>query len=218
MAAQNSAIQVSQAPTTTRKINSFVLWMEAWNVYTSILMSAYPACAQELLGYQRLITSANLQLPFSSWLSYDVKFCTLAATCPSLRWDTRHPDLWLERLTTSKSPMSECWLCPHCNSIYHFPDRCPFHDDRSSNFTSTNRLPADLRTSGPRNSQSPQSYHSSSGQLPMFVETSTIKEGVHDHTAAAVSKIILILTYTHCPTVPLMTPFSWLINLVLAPN
>ena len=133
-----------QAPTNIRKINSFALWMEAWNVYASILLSAYPARAQELLGYQRLITSANLQLPFSSWMSYDVKFRTLAATCPSLRWDVRHPDLWLECLTISKSPASERWPCPHCNSVYHFPDRCPFRGNRSSNFTSTDRQPADL--------------------------------------------------------------------------
>ena len=107
----NSGVQVSQEPNTTRKIDLFALWMEAWNVYASILLSAYPARAQELLGYQRLITSANLQLPFSFWMSYDVKFCTLAATCPSLRWETRHSDPWLECLTISKSPVSECWLC-----------------------------------------------------------------------------------------------------------
>ena len=99
-------------------------------------------------------------------MSYDVKFRTLAATCPSLRWDVHHPDLWLECLTISKSPASERWPCPHYNSVYHFPDRCPFCGSRSSNFTSTDRQPADLRTSGPRNTQLPQSYHSNPGPPP----------------------------------------------------
>ena len=88
MSAQNSGIQVSQAPITTRKINSFALWMEAQNVYASILPSAYLAHAQELLGYQHLVISANLQYPFSSWMSYNVKFCMLVSTCPLLCWDT----------------------------------------------------------------------------------------------------------------------------------
>ena len=38
MSAQNSGVQVSQAPTIIRKINSFALWIKAWNVYASILL------------------------------------------------------------------------------------------------------------------------------------------------------------------------------------
>ena len=98
--------------------------------HTSIPLSSYPAHAQELFGYQSPITSANLQLPFSAWMSCDVKFCMVEATCPSLHWNVRYPDLWLEHLTISKSSSSECWPCPHCNSVYHFPDRCPVHASR----------------------------------------------------------------------------------------
>ena len=101
MSAQSGGFQVTQASTITRKINSFALWMEAWNVYASILLSAKPSRALELFGYQHLITSANIQLPFSAWMTYDVKFRTLATNNPLLRWDAHHPDLWLECLTIS---------------------------------------------------------------------------------------------------------------------
>ena len=65
-------------------------------------------------------------------MSCDTKFRTLAANYPSLRWDVRHPDLWLECITIPKPVTPECWPCPHCNSIYHFPNRCPFRDDKTS--------------------------------------------------------------------------------------
>ena len=107
-----------------------------WKHGMSMLLSAYPACAQELFGYQCLITLVNLQLSFSAWISYNVKFRTLAATCPSLHWDVCHPDLWLECLTISKSPTSEYWPYPHCNSVCHFLDRFPFHGSGSSTVTS----------------------------------------------------------------------------------
>ena len=133
MSPQGGGFEIAPAHNTTRKINSFSLWMEAWNVYASTLLSANPSRALELFGYQRLITSANLRLPFSAWMSYDTKFRTLAANYPLLRWDVCHPDLWLECMTTSQKPVTpDRWPCPHCNSIYHFPNRCPFRDGKTS--------------------------------------------------------------------------------------
>ena len=105
--------------------------MEAWNVYASTLLSANPSHALELFGYQRLITSANLHLPFSAWMCYDTKFRSLAANYPSLHWEVRHPDLWLECMTIPKPVTPDRWPCPHCNSIYHFPNHCPFRDAKT---------------------------------------------------------------------------------------
>ena len=73
--------------------------------------------ALELFGYQHLITSANLHLPFSAWMSYDTKFRTLAANYPSLHWDVHHLDLWLECMTIPKPVTPDHWPCPYCNSI-----------------------------------------------------------------------------------------------------
>ena len=70
---------------------------------------------------------ANLQLPLSAWMTYDIKFHTLAANHSSFHWDIHHPDLWLECLTFSKPAASERWPYPYCNSMYHFPDCCSFH-------------------------------------------------------------------------------------------
>ena len=96
MSPQSGEIQFAPAPTHTKKINSFALWMEAWNVYAGTILSAKPLRALEFFGYQRIITSLNLSLPLSAWMTYDIRFQTLAASHPSLRWDSRHLDTWID--------------------------------------------------------------------------------------------------------------------------
>jgi len=66
MSTQSGELQL--APTQTRKINSFTLWMAAWNVYASTLLSTNPSKALELFGYQRIIALANLSLSLNTWI------------------------------------------------------------------------------------------------------------------------------------------------------
>ena len=70
-----------------KKISSFVMWMQAWNLYLLVILSHNPAKVLEMIPYQRLICSATTLLPLKSWLQYDTKFRTLAAANPLLRWD-----------------------------------------------------------------------------------------------------------------------------------
>ena len=108
-----------------RKITSFATWMEAWNVYLAVRVSIQPSCASQLIAYQRIITSANPQHPLHTWLSYDMRFRTKAANYPSLRWDIRDLDLWLEFFPAA-STQTNRWPCNHCGSTTHFPVNCPF--------------------------------------------------------------------------------------------
>ena len=70
-----------------RKFFSFSTWMEAWNTYLAILIDHAPARTPQLVAYQRIITSASNHYPLAAWLNYDIRFRTLAASDPSLRWD-----------------------------------------------------------------------------------------------------------------------------------
>ena len=90
--------------------------MEVWNIYLSIRLCSNPERALELIGYQRLICSANKLLPLNAWLQYDNKFRTIAASNTHLRWDQRHPDLWLEALALGNldKQSSKRWPCPYC--------------------------------------------------------------------------------------------------------
>lgn len=120
----NYFIRPQSAPN-NRKISSFAAWMEAWNVYLAVRISINPACAPQLMAYQRIITTANSDHPLNAWISYDIKFRTKAANDPTLRWDVRELDLWLECFPgTSAQPNR--WPCNHCGSTTHFPANCPF--------------------------------------------------------------------------------------------
>ena len=141
MSTEGGELHLAPIPTSTRKITSFSLWMEAWNIYANTLLSEKPQRALELFGYQRIITSANLQLPLASWMSYDIKFRTLAASFPTLRRDSRISDLRMECVTMPRLSQDR-WPCPHCNSTNHFPDRCPFR---------AGKLPAQLGGFPPSN-------------------------------------------------------------------
>ena len=109
----------------SKKISSFVSWMEAWNIYLAIIINHSPARAPQLVAYQRIITSASIHYPLSAWLNYDVQFRTLAASDPLIRWDIRHTDLWLQCVTTTPPPAIR-WPCPQCGATNHYPENCPF--------------------------------------------------------------------------------------------
>ena len=157
--------------------------MKAWNVYASTLLSAKPSRALELFGYQRLITSANIQLPFSAWMTYDVKFRTLAANNPLLRWDAHHPDLWLECLTISNQQLPSAGLAPtaivYTTSLITVPfvvANLQFHQLMTDSHSAWDAHPLPAQ---PLSQQTPpansQTHH------PTFVETLTTEESVHDH-------------------------------------
>ena len=118
----------SQQPNVTR-ISSM---MEAWNIYLSVQLNNNPGRALELVGYQRLICSANKLLPINAWLQYDSKFCTIADANPHHRWDQCHPDLEALALGNLDKQTFKRWPCPYCRATTHYPESCPhspFHDN-----------------------------------------------------------------------------------------
>ena len=122
----------------SKKISSFASWMEAWNTYLAILINHSPVRAPQLVAYQRIITSASTQYPLAAWLNYDVQFRTLAASDPSLRWDTRHTDLWLQCVTAASNSTIR-WPCSHCGATNHYPRNCPFRSHTIPTFTDGQR-------------------------------------------------------------------------------
>ena len=53
------------------------------------------------------------------WLNYYIQFRTLAASDPSLCWDTRHTDLWLQCVTAPSLPTIH-WPCSHSGTTNIF--------------------------------------------------------------------------------------------------
>ena len=89
--------------------------MQAWNIYLTVMLTHNPTWALELLGYQRIITSADHAFSLKPWLQYDRHFYTLAASNPSLCWDQRHLELWCEAMATTNNTQQDKkrWLHPY---------------------------------------------------------------------------------------------------------
>ena len=53
---------ISVRPNTKpKRIMSFSIWMEAWNIYLAICIDHMPSRVPSLVAYQRIITSASIQ-------------------------------------------------------------------------------------------------------------------------------------------------------------
>ena len=140
-------------PSAKRSIRDISSWMEAWNVYTQVVVKHSLARALPLLAYQRIISDASARFPPRCWLRYDQRFRASAAADKSLPWDCKLNDLWLECFTQShlQSPTQPTAPpqpasaggktrrpCTYCGNLYHYPDNCPskpfcsFHTPASS--------------------------------------------------------------------------------------
>ena len=111
------------------------------------ILTYNPIRALELIGYQRIITSADYSLPLKVWLQYDRQFHTLAASNPSLHWDQCHSQLWYEAMAAANNTnqVKKRWPCPYCGAGGHCAENCPclpFHD------SSQHPKPPNLRVSG----------------------------------------------------------------------
>ena len=124
-----------------RVVRDLASWLEAWNTYISVLVAYYPARALELLAYQRIICDASSRFPTNCWLRYDSSFRACAAADRSLRWDSKHHDLWLECFTRHASSPRPAPVhvtagkparrpCTYCGDLFHFPHSCPHNPFR----------------------------------------------------------------------------------------
>ena len=140
-----------EKPTSKRTIHDLPSWMEAWNAYIQVLVQHFPARAHALLAYQRIICEASIRFTPRCWLRYDQRFRATAAADKTIRWDSKHNDLWLECFAQpvtqldSHPPVSTAPAegktrrpCTYCGSLYHYSENCPSNPFR----TSRNALPS----------------------------------------------------------------------------
>ena len=73
----------------TRKIQTFLQWMEVWNLFLHARLHYHPDQAHELISYQKIITRLATKFHFPAVYDYDIDFRTLVATEKSLDFDDR---------------------------------------------------------------------------------------------------------------------------------
>ena len=96
-------VVVTSSATPRRRVDSLATWLEAWSVYAAARIHAAPKLAPQLLAYQCFIASAVKQYPVPAVLAYDASFRQLIAKDPTMRWDKRDVDLYVQVFTGSWS-------------------------------------------------------------------------------------------------------------------
>ena len=66
--AAGNVLIAQQWPANRRAVRDLATWMEAWNIYVTILVASR---TPELLSYQRIICEASSHFPAHCWLRYD---------------------------------------------------------------------------------------------------------------------------------------------------
>ena len=106
-------------------IESFDLWLEAWNIYEALLMDVDPTRYKELARYRDLIQKANRKFTWSAVYSYDVQFRLSLILNKSAHFDTIDTTLYTTILDSS-AVRKEGHVCQHCKSPNHLLRDCSF--------------------------------------------------------------------------------------------
>ena len=108
------------------KITTIDKWLDAFAIFSSVLVASYPSRATTLIAYQQLIRDAARKFPGMSWYVYDVKFRRRASHNLSLNWGERDVQLYLDTFTGLQTSG-----CRSCSSSDHHADSCPLSTPRS---------------------------------------------------------------------------------------
>jgi len=117
------------------KITTVEKWLDAFAIYFSVIVSAYPSRAVGLIAYQQLIRDTARKFPGMAWHVYDLEFRRRVSHNLSVKWGERDVQLYLDTFTGL--PKSGC---RSCGSTDHLSDACPLSHPRSQDALSQSDL------------------------------------------------------------------------------
>ena len=109
------------SPAQRPKINSIDRWLDAFAIYSSVILSSYPSRGVDLFSYQQLILESARKFPGMAWYVYDVEFRRRATHNLSKKWGERDVQLYLDTFTG----LPKAIICKSGSSLDHFTDSCP---------------------------------------------------------------------------------------------
>ena len=109
------------SPAQRPKITSIDRWLDAFAIFSSVVLYSYPSREVGLISYQQLIRESARKFPGMAWYVYDVEFRRRASHNLSKKWGERDVQLYLDTFTG----LPKSILCKSCSSSDHFTDACP---------------------------------------------------------------------------------------------
>ena len=81
------------------KITGIDRWLDAFAIYSSVLLSSYPSRGLDLFAYQQLIRESARKFPVMAWYLYDMEFRRRASHNLSINWSQRDVQLYPDTFT-----------------------------------------------------------------------------------------------------------------------
>ena len=121
------------SPAQSPKVTSIDRWLDAFAIYSSLILYSYPSRGVDLISYQQLIRESARKFLGMAWYVYDEEFRRRASHNLSKKWGERDVQLYLDTFTG----LPKSIFCKSCSSSDHFTDSCPlssrFKDSPSPN-------------------------------------------------------------------------------------
>ena len=107
----------------TEDVHGLLSWVECFNIYSSVLVTKYPALGKALTAYATTMVKEARRFGFRGWLQYDQLFRQHAAKDPtSADWARLNSALYAISFLSRQKGESQ--TCPNCMSSDHSPIHC----------------------------------------------------------------------------------------------
>ena len=109
----------------TKNIDSFEVWLQAWNIYEAVVVEHNPTVYSSLSTYRQFIQSCSQKYIWSAVNIYDMRFRLKKSMTRSFEFHSVDSDLFLSVLdaTAIKSDAKRCFRCKAYDHMVH---DCPF--------------------------------------------------------------------------------------------
>ena len=99
-------VVISHSPKPLRRLTGIAQWVQAFSVYSLVIITYLPRWAVDLLKYQLLILRTQAQFGGLAWLNYDEAFHRDAAARHVFDWSSMHVELYNFHTVAAQVPPS----------------------------------------------------------------------------------------------------------------
>ena len=114
-----------------KQLDTFLVWLQAWNNYESVIMSVKPQLYNQLLRYRSFIQSSQRKYEWAAVYSYDIRFRAELARTKSWQFGTVLTYIMVSTMDAT-AVRHDVIRCYRCRSAEHVVQECPFPASFSS--------------------------------------------------------------------------------------
>jgi hypothetical protein len=108
-----------------KQLDTFLIWLQAWNNYEYVIMSVKPQLYNQLLRYRSFIQSSHRKYEWAAVYSYDIRFRAELARTKSWQFGTVLTDIMVSTMDATAVRL-DVIRCYRCRSAEHVVQECPF--------------------------------------------------------------------------------------------